>query len=235
MTDEDTPRLPKVAVGIPSHGEVSSLTTHSLARMMMQAGAGAAHDLVEQVGVYMVTNTYIHRAREELAEQALKVDATHILWIDADMTFPQDALFRLLQHDKDIVGVNYSKRGLPPEFTAAKHIDWETDEDSEKLVTASDSTGLEEVDGIGFGLVLMKTHVFNRLASERPWFWYEQKDYGHVGEDTYFCKLAQDVGISIYVDHDLSKQCSHVGEFEYMPIHAEDAMTADESEIITEV
>lgn len=234
MSDEGTPRLPKVAVGIPSHGEISSLTTHSLARMMMQAGAGAAHDVVDQVGIYMVTNTYIHRAREELAEAALKMDATHILWVDADMTFPQDALFRLLQHDEDIVGVNYSKRGIPPEFTAVKHIDWEEDEDSEKLVTTADSHGLEEVDGMGFGLVLMKTHVFKRLASERPWFWYEMQDYGHVGEDTYFCRLAQEAGFSLYVDHDLSRECSHVGEFQYMTLHAEDALEQEKPEIITE-
>lgn len=229
--EEGRTRGPRIAVCIPTHDQVSAYTMYDLSGMLMQTGATAVADgTIDAIGLYMVPGTYVHRAREQLAEAALKADADYILWVDADMRFPRDALMRLLAHNKDVVGINYSKRGLPAEFVASKHIDWEKDEESEKLVTASDSTGLEEVDAMGMGLVLMRTHVFNQIADERPWFWYEMKDYGHVGEDVYFCKLLQDAGVDLWVDQDLSKDCTHIGSFEYLTAHAEDAM--DEPEMV---
>lgn len=222
-------RGPRIAVCIPAHEQVSAYTMYDLAGMLLQTGATAVADgTIEALGLNLSAGTYVHRSREQLAEAALAADSDYILWVDADMRFPRDALMRLLRHNKDVVGINYAKRGLPAEFVATKHIDWAEDEESEKCKTLSDSTGLEKVDALGFGLVLMKTHVFNRIADERPWFWYEMKDYGHVGEDVYFCKLLQDAGIDIYVDHDLSKDCTHIGSFEYLTAHAEDAMEAPE-------
>lgn len=223
--EEGQRRAPRIAVCVPSHEQVSAYTMFDLSRMLMASAAGPRMDgTIEELGLYMSAGTYVHRSREQLAEKALQAGADYILWVDADMRFPPDALVRLLLHDKDMVGINYSKRGLPAEFVATKHVDWETDEESEKCVTRSDSTGLESVDAIGFGLVLMRTHVFKRLASERPWFWYEMKGYGHIGEDVYFCRLVKEAGLDIYVDHDLSRECSHIGSLEYMTAHAEDAL-----------
>ena len=41
------------------------------------------------------------------------MSADEILWVDTDMQFPEDALLRLLAHDKDIVGCNYRTRTPP--------------------------------------------------------------------------------------------------------------------------
>lgn len=218
-------RAPRIAVCVPAHEQVSAYTMYDLSRMLMATAAGPLADgSIDHLDLNMVPGTYVHRARERLAEEALKKNADYILWVDADMRFPKDALVRLLLRDKDMVGINYSKRGLPAEYVASKHIDWESDEDSRKCFTRADSEGVEKVDALGLGLVLMRTHIFKRLASERPWFWFEMKPYGHIGEDSYFCRLVGEAGFDIYVDHDLSKECSHIGSFEYHPIHAEDAL-----------
>jgi len=57
----------------------------------------------------------ITRARAVLAAQFLASDATHLLFIDADIGFTPDQVFRLLDADRDMVG------GVYP----AKHIDWD--------------------------------------------------------------------------------------------------------------
>jgi len=43
----------------------------------------------------------------------------------------------------------------------------------------------------------------------------------YVGEDIYFCKLAQAHGFKVWVDHDLSKDVKHIGKMEFTHDHAE--------------
>jgi hypothetical protein len=43
----------------------------------------------------------------------------------------------------------------------------------------------------------------------------------YIGEDIYFCKLAQANGMKVYVDHDLSKDVRHIGVMEFTHDHAE--------------
>ena len=35
------------------------------------------------------------------------------------------------------------------------------------------------------------------------------------GEDVYFCTMARVHGFEVWVDHDLSKEVTHIGQFEY--------------------
>ena len=37
----------------------------------------------------------------------------------------------------------------------------------------------------------------------------------------YFCRLLQKAGVPIYVDHDLSKECGHLGSFDFRLDHAQ--------------
>ena len=49
-------------------------------------------------------------ARNVLAEEALKLDASHIFFLDSDILTPPDALQRLLSRRKPIIGASYVKR-----------------------------------------------------------------------------------------------------------------------------
>ncbi len=67
---------------------------------------------------------------------------------------------------------------------------------------------------LGFGMVLIKKEVFQKV--EKPWFWFEQTDKGGtIGEDIYFCVKAFDKGFKTVLDHDLSKHIRHIGTYEY--------------------
>lgn len=212
---------PKLAVAMASHDMVPATFATDLATMVMHTvnalpdGAG--------FGVNLCSGTYVHSARQQLIVSLLNQGVTHILWVDTDMRFPRDALVRLLLHDLPMVGINYAKRQIPTEFVALKEISWDPDGVSERLVTGPESEGLEEVEAIGFGLVLMKTSALQGMppTSDGPWFWFDWLEgQRQVGEDVYFCRLFRESGQRIFVDHDLSKLCAHIGQFEFRCEHA---------------
>jgi hypothetical protein len=207
----------RVLVLFPAHEMCHSRFTMDLANMAALTMTVIPDDATFGVSA-MLGSTYIHSAREDLARMALEQTPkpTHLLWLDSDMSFPREALARLLLHNVDMVGINYSTRGFPARFVARKRIGLEKG-DGERLVTSDDSTGLEEVEALGFGCVLMKTSVLERLPADKRWFWFEwnEKFGQQIGEDVYFCRLAREHGTRILVDHDLSKECAHLGSVEF--------------------
>jgi len=223
----------KIAVAVPAHDQVDALFAYDLAQMMSLT-AGVLPEGVN-LGMYFVTGTYIHKARTELLEAVIEDGASHVLWLDSDMRFPRDTLIRLLQHQQPVVGVNYSKRRIPAEYVAIKHVPDPDDPEDEGIIchTTAESTGLEEVDALGFGAVLMELDQLRGALPDpkiEPWFWYEALPNGmQMGEDVYFCTrmLRERLGMRIFVDHDLSWQCAHIGRFEFKCAHAE----TEESEL----
>lgn len=155
------------------------------------------------VTVGFIQSTYIHVGRELFLQAALKQGATHILWLDTDMGFPRTAALQLFAHEKPLVGVNYRTRSVPGLPTAQ-------DENGTRIQTTEASTGLESVAGIGFGMVLMDVAVVEGLP--RPLFRHGLNlQNGDIGEDIMFCRTLRAAGQEIYIDHDLSKDISHVG------------------------
>jgi len=125
-----------------------------------------------------------------------------------------------MAHDKDVVGINYCTRGLPPRFVAIREIGVP----GSNLLTSEDSTGLERTDAMGFGFLMMKTSALAKIPKDgKPWFWFDwlEDRRAMIGEDVYFFQLLKDEGVECFVDHDLSKECRHIGGFEYGPQHVE--------------
>lgn len=217
MRENTTPRI---SIAIAAHDLVPSLFAYDLASLCAFSVAALPEDV--PFGINMVSGTYVHSARQELAEAMLLQGVTHMLWVDADMRFPRESLLRLLRHNKDVVGCNYAKRGVPTGFVAIKNVGTDK-KDGVALETLESSTGLEEVDAVGFGMLLMKVSVLAALPKDERWFWFEwlPKAKHMVGEDVYFCNLVRKAGKKIYVDHDLSKEIAHIGQFEFRTQHAE--------------
>ena len=68
--------------------------------------------------------------------------------------------------------------------------------------------GLQRVDGIGFGAVLIKTEVFKRLNPEVPGQWFK---FSEVGEDLHFCDLCAQAGVEVWCDTSL--EAPHINDF----------------------
>ena len=222
------PRGVNITVCVPSQSDVSAYFAYDLAQLMsFTASHYVKPGVISGLGLGCQVGTYVHRARQMLAQAALTAEADYLLFIDSDMRFPPDALIQLLVHQRPMVGVNYVARMYPPRFIAVKTV--ADIEDSEQkgvlLETLPDSTGLEAVEAVGFGMVLIRRDVFEALPKPRehgPWWWYQwMPAHGaQIGEDVYFCRLVRTAGFEIMVDHDLSKQIKHVGQEQYTLEHA---------------
>jgi hypothetical protein len=211
--------------------DVKALFAYDLAQLMSFTAAVMPDTC--SIALAFNVGTYVNRSRTELLLDALtahekdphRPKVTHILWLDADMRFPRDAAIRLLKHQLPFVGINYSTRRMPPEFVGIKEITSDEDPKSgAKVETLEDSTGLEPVDALGFGCFMMEAAALVNLPDPRydPWFFFEMTKWGNLmGEDVYFCQkmVKETLKERIFVDHDLSKECSHIGDFEYKIYH----------------
>lgn len=207
-----------LAIVLPTHESIPAGFTYDLARMTLHLGMSAPESWT--VGLHMVSGTYVHSARQNLLRDLLQQEdrPDWILWLDTDMRFPIDLPLRLLDRGKSFIGINYAKRDVPTDYVGFKTVARKPGEFSRKLVTNAESTGVEEVEALGFGAFLMETAALRDLPSldEGPWFFYEwMPGQRLVGEDVFFCNLIRDLGQKIWVDHDLSKECAHIGQFHY--------------------
>ena len=161
------------------------------------------------VTVGFVASTYIHVGREWFLEASIKQGATHVLWLDTDMTVPRETAVLLAMHDRPIVGCNYVVRQDSGLFTACNG--------DQRVPTTETSTGLEAVEYVGMGALLMRTEVVAGLG--RPWFRHGLNEFGgDIGEDVMFCRALGHAGYTIYIDHDLSKLVGHIGQHTYRAV-----------------
>jgi hypothetical protein len=168
-----------------------------------------------QVTIGWIASTYIHVGREQFLEVARKQGATHVLWLDTDMTVPRELAVLLAMHDQPVVACNYKVRQPTDLFTASR--------DGQRVATREQSTGLEAVEYCGMGAMLMHTDVVTNLP--RPWFRHGLNDYsGDIGEDVMFCRGLTRAGFKIFIDHDLSKQVGHIGQHTYRTIAEAEAI-----------
>jgi hypothetical protein len=211
-----TPRLelvrddPIVAICIPSDDHVHAGFCLSLSQMVLHTLAGSENP-IRGITIQHVGASILPHSRYTLVKQSQRHSATHLLFLDSDMTFPGDTLVRLLQHDKDMVGINAMSR-RPPHNTTA----WIGPDVA--AVTTPDSTGLEKAWRTGFAVVMVKAEVF--AAMDAPYFDYQyipEKDQFR-GEDYVFFDRARAAGFELYIDHDLSKQVNHMGGFAFNPL-----------------
>jgi hypothetical protein len=201
--------MSKVGICIPARGQVEIGTAFDLAALVNYTNKNSRIE----IKLYTSMGTLIFDQRNNMVETALQDGCTHILFIDADMRFPNDSLIRLLRHNKGIVGVNATTRSEPVKPTAKK---LEVREDSVVWhpVWSKEATGIEIVDGIGCGVMLIDAEVIKGI--EKPYFYFEQlPNHKILGEDIYFCIKASDAGYQTYVDHDLSKEIKHIGSYQY--------------------
>lgn len=200
----------RILVGIPSGDQVDTDFAIALFRMgivFSENNHGA------EIGSLNLRSSVLCASRNGIAQHCIDSGATHVLFLDSDLTFPSDLLDRLVKADKDVVAVNYSRRTIPSVPTA--FIDGEG-----PLYTETDSKGLVEVTHCGMGAMLIKAHVFDGM--KQPIFKFDDRpgNIDFVGEDVVFCRKVREAGFKVYVDQDLSQAVGHVGQWVYLPKHA---------------
>ncbi len=188
---------PKVFIGIGCMDSVKAKTLASVAGILIKSAGKVTTFSMRQGGDIVSARTWLVR-------EALKHNATHILFVDSDMEFPPDSLEKLLSHEKDVVGVEYFKRKLPldPVFEPLDQ------RDPEKLYEAGYAAT---------GLLLIKLSLFTselRPLNE-PWFSFGRNKEGElvIGEDVWFCNTVRDAGFKVWIDPTID--VNHIGDFAY--------------------
>lgn len=148
----------------------------------------------------------IDQIRNLIADWAQHYD--YLFSVDSDITFASDTLKKLLSHDKDVVSGLYIQR-KPGEHILELYR-------GRQNIPYGDikGLGLVEVDGCGFGCVLVKSEVIRKIGY--PQFKYisalDHKDT--QSEDTFFCMRAKQLGFKVWAD--TSILCDHIGTTKFV-------------------
>lgn len=188
MTDEikvPVRERPTIMIATPMYGGMcTGHYTRSLLRTVVRLRAMN----IEVYWAHLANESLITRGRNELTRIFLERGYSHLMFIDADIGFEDDAVLHLLNADKDIVCGIYPK----------KEVDWASvkraaDAGHEQLSDYAGSfvfnplgeTAETDKDGVfqmrhgGTGFMLIKRGVFEHLKPHVPTY----RTSGVLGED----------------------------------------------------
>lgn len=211
----------KVAICIPRYGDVKGAFAICLARLVAHSLGKSPEPL--EIEIFSISSSDLPQSRTELLKDAIQWQARYLLWLDADQTFPADALLRLLAHRLDLVGCNYARRSEPTGPVAARLDDqgrWQHVWTTEALAKAG---AVEQVAHVGLGLCLMDMNLLHRVKAHvekgvgwAHWAPFDRKPLagaaGRMGEDASFFQELREAGIALHLDHALSWQVGHIHE-----------------------
>ncbi len=203
--------MKRIVIGVPSHGDWKASFGIALSQMCM---ATLKHG-DKEVSVVSSIGSMLSKQRHDLVMAARAQEATHLLFLDSDIIFPDDALDQLLFWDKPVVGASYPTKTIPSMPTTRK---WKNNR-WEFVFTNKKSEDLERVDRLPTGCLLVEMGVFEQIR--QPWFeftWTGEEDL-YQGEDWGFCERIEEAGIEMYVDHNLTKEIGHIGYLVYKNQH----------------
>jgi hypothetical protein len=145
--------------------------------------------------------------RNGLVYQSLADNCSHLLMMDTDQIYPNDAVLKLMEHDVDAVGALVHRR-YPPFAPILYRGDLGKYNYVPYDETYSDQ--LVEVDATGCGCILYNMNVFKKIPP--PWFELIPHENGKpVGEDIRFCSKMREVGFRVFVD--TSVHIDHITTF----------------------
>lgn len=152
---------------------------------------------------------FVAKAREEFAEYVLKADCDYLFMIDDDMIVPMNLFELLYRHDVDIVAPLAFQRRSPYYPVIYKQKTGWDEVRKEKffgneIVKNYPKDKLFQCDAVGFGAVLIKRWVIEKMQTPRF------MSTSPTGEDILFCYHAREqLGAKIYCD--TSVKIAHLG------------------------
>lgn len=210
----------RVMVAIPYYGGTPPAFTECLLRLVQQPPC----NLVIR---HCNGDSLVSRARNTLTAEFLDSDCTDLLFVDSDLIFSSDHVWRMISHDADVVGGFYPKKQ-----------DGELQWVCNALVKddpGPDTRGLQPVRYMGTGFLRIKRHVFEQMiarwgdeimyhpdhAEHRTEYdlWpvgvykYPDGSRRYLSEDWYFCQRWLDLGGQVLADTRVI--LSHIGHAVY--------------------
>ena len=180
----------KIMIAIPCMDQVPVLFMRSLVLLQKPDNCTLA---IKQ-------GSLVYAARNELALQAIESESDLVFWVDSDMTFEPDTLYKMIdvlrKNDLDILTGLCFRRVKPytPTLFDKLEINGEAAEWTE---FGEIPDKLFEVGGCGLAGLLMKSDVFFDVQTK---FGNMFAPIGNNGEDVAFCWRARQCGYRIFCD-----------------------------------
>ena len=200
-------RTTKVHIAMPCYGGMLTESTF----MSFIKWANTARQLnIDWTLETMVNESLISRARNTLTAKFLHMpDATHLMFIDADIGWEPWHLLVLFNRDVDVIGGLYPMKTMPIKWVVNGFEGAEEGPD-----------GFQEVSKAGTGFLLIKKGVFEQMNNHpavkqykndigldpvydqylKTYFDTAVRQNRYYSEDWTFCENWRDIGGKIYVD-----------------------------------
>ena len=170
MTDR-----PFLVVATPCYG---GLVTTAYANALMNLQRACAERRIDFEWLLLGGDALITRARADLVAHFLdRPDATHLLFVDADIGFAPDQVFRLMDFGAEVAACAYPTKSIDwerlrrvlamgranPEAAALRYV-FEVD-DPERIVTRQ---GFAQARSVGTGFLMVRRCALEQLCAAHP-------------------------------------------------------------------
>jgi hypothetical protein len=220
----------KVMIGIPSYDfKVTTKWAISFAHFCVEAQKHGVQIQVANISGCSV----VSRARNLIAYDFLESDCTDLMFIDSDINFDANDIFRLMawnsEPKKGIVA------GIPVARKKGKVYISTLDIDADQNVQMN-NMGLVRAKRVATAFMIIRRDVFTTLRDAHPEWQYiddriqEKPSYsffdfkstpeGYVGEDYVFCDRAREHGYEVWIDPTI--KLGHMGVHEFEGSFGED-------------
>ena len=174
--------------------------------------AGLAKD-INVYCIYMSYDSLVQRARNDIAKLALDQEVDDLVFIDCDVDWNPEDFFKILEHDADVVGGIYPKRGDEEDYPV-------------KVLDGNmkfEESGLVEVEGIATGFLRLTRKALQTVSDDSIEYTESHKpkpikmifdivvdEKGElISEDIVFCRKWRKLGGKVWLDPSI--KLSHVG------------------------
>ena len=177
MTTTETTKKPSLFIATPMYG---GMCVGGYASALMQTPLVLSRAGFKMYYMHMMNESLITRARNSLANDFLASEATHLMFIDADIGFNPNDIVEMVNRDVDICCGLYPKKeiswgrvtqavqsGIPPQelkdHTGTFVVNLVNNERTQVKMNE-----LMEITNGGTGFMLIKREVFEALADKVP-------------------------------------------------------------------
>ena len=220
-----------IFIALPAYDfKVSLKLAVSLAKF---SRASAEHGIDIQIGSICGCSV-VSRARNLLAKDMLESECDFLLFIDSDINFEPDDIFRLMAWGTDpkkgIVAAVPRTRNESKVYIAT--LDYDTNGD-----LTMNGMGLVRAKRVATAFMLVRREVFETLEKKHPeWAYYDAKtdrtlscmfdfqlaEEGYIGEDFLFCDRVRSHGFEVWIDPSIT--LGHMGVQEYVGNYGDDIL-----------
>lgn len=193
----------KILIAVPLPEHVSNTFYSNLLEIINYT----RHNLkdLEDLQYQTATGVRTDKNRNKLIDMAMNAGMDYILWLDADMVYPVDIIVKYFEQAPfDIIGCCYFKR--KPPYDPVLYINGDNPLKPYKVIdpTSLPQNTIIEVDGIGFGGVMVNCNVYKTMGLDCYMNYglnfhlpYETTD--QITHDLVWCKKAKTYGFKVYV------------------------------------